>query len=400
MEEKQLKEFFDRFSRNEHTEEEHAQFINWLNTLSARDTENILKKYQQTVTGTVWLADPHLAEKIEQRINALSTSEARQITLWTPVKKYAAAACILVVSAAAFYLIKAPEKTTEQAVLKKAAVKSNIVQGRNAAILTLADGTVITLDSAKVGNLANQDNVAVFKTNDGQIAFDATRMSSQQKRSDQLNYYSLSTPRGGQYFVKLPDGTKVWLNAASSIKFLSEFSAKERLVELSGEAYFEVEKDNKRPFIVKTALQEVQVLGTSFNINSYSDEPHTTTTLLNGSIRVALPGNNAGTLLKPGQQARLANTGDNVINVATVDPQQFVDWKDGYFKFSRDSIQSIMRKIARWYDVDVVYSGNVTKEGFVGTIKRSEDISEVLQTLKLTGIINFKIEGKTITVLP
>jgi ferric-dicitrate binding protein FerR (iron transport regulator) len=400
MEEKQLEEFFDRFSKNEHTEEQHGQFINWLNTLSVKDTENILKKYHQTVTGPAFLSDPHLAEKIEQRLNALTTSEAKQVTLWTSVKKYAAAACILAAAAATFYLVKAPERTTAQAVLKKAAVKSNIVQGRNAAILTLADGTVITLDSAKVGNLASQDNVAVFKTDDGQIAFDATRMTAQQKQSGQLNYYSLSTPRGGQYFVKLPDGTKVWLNAASSIRFLSEFSARERLVELSGEAYFEVEKDNKRPFIVKTALQEVQVLGTSFNINSYSDEPRTTTTLLNGSVRVALPGNSAGTLLKPGQQARLANTGDNVINVATVDPQQFVDWKDGYFKFSRDSIQSIMRKIARWYDVDVVYKGDITQEGFVGTIKRSEDISEVLQTLKLTGIINFKIEGRTITVLP
>jgi ferric-dicitrate binding protein FerR (iron transport regulator) len=200
--------------------------------------------------------------------------------------------------------------------------------------------------------------------------------------------------------VKLPDGTKVWLNAASSIRFLPAFSAKERSVEVTGEAYFEVEKDSKRPFKVKTALQEVQVLGTSFNINSYTDEPRTTTTLLDGSVRVALLNSNDGTLLKPGQQARVDHAGNNAISIATVDPQQFVDWKDGYFKFSRDNIQSIMRKIARWYDVDIAYSGEVTKEGFVGAIKRSEDISEVLQTLKLTGIIHFKIEGKTVTVLP
>lgn len=400
MEEKQLKEFFERFSRNEYTEQEHSQFISWLNTLSAKETEVILRQYYETVEDSNVVSYPHLAEKIEQHIQALPEAEPRKVFLWTSTKKYVAAACILAVAAGTFYFIKPSDKIPVQANVKKQVVENHINQDRNVATLTLADGSVITLDSAQIGKLANQDNVAVYKTDDGQIAFDASRMAPQLKQPGQLNYYSLSTPRGGQYFVKLPDGTKVWLNAASSIRFLSEFSDKERLVELSGEAYFEVEKDSKRPFKVKTALQEVQVLGTSFNINSYSDEPGTTTTLLSGSVKVTSAGQDNSALLKPGQQARLINGAGNTIQVAAVDPQQYIDWKEGYFKFSKESIHSIMRKVSRWYDVDVVYKGEVTSEGFVGVIKRSEDISEVLNTLKLTGIINFKMEGKTITVLP
>jgi len=396
MEEKQLWAFFKKFSQNQHTEAEHQEFLDWLYTLPSVEIEAVMKMYNEIAP-----SDQHvhqkLVEKIEARLDETENAIVAQSgskRLWPSILKIAAAACLIIAGTAYFYSSTRNARQTDLVVQNLAQHK--IIQGGNHAVLSLDNGSTIVLDSVPVGKLANTHNIAVYKAKDGQLIFDAAAMVDENSTKEDVAYNTLSTPRGGQYFIKLVDGSKVWLNAGSSLKFPSAFSKTHRDVELKGEAYFEIAKDSSRPFNVKTETQILQVLGTHFNVNAYADENVVATTLLEGSVEISQLKTGRKQLLKPGQQARLGTD----ILVANVDAEQFIDWKNGYFKFSRENIQSIMRKISRWYDVDVKYEGRITNEGFVGTIQRSKDISEVLKTLKLTGEINFKIEGKTITVLP
>lgn len=228
-------------------------------------------------------------------------------------------------------------------------------------------------------------------------------------------YNTIATPKGGQYQVRLPDGSKVWLNAASSLKYLASFSAwNERKVELSGEAYFEVAKDKDHPFVVKTENQEVIVLGTHFNINSYKDEPATKTTLLEGSVRVSLLGTTstastinttqkiskgkpAEIILKPGEQATLIG---NNIRVSPQNAEDAIAWKDGYFMFNNESLESVMRKISRWYNLDVVFAdASIKNQTFYGRMSRFSKVSQVLKSLALTREVKFELKDNTIHVL-
>jgi transmembrane sensor len=289
--------------------------------------------------------------------------------------------------------------------LQNAAVEpqfSAIVPGSHKAILTLSDGSKIVLDQAAKGSLANQAGVQITKSNEGQLIYSV--MAQQEGGSvagsaDLTN--TISTPKGGQYQVNLPDGTKVWLNAASELKFpLSFAKLRERRVELHGEAYFEVEKDASKPFIVKSDRQYVQVLGTHFNINSYADEKETKTTLLEGSVKVSpIHGRDADqVVLKPGLQAQLI-AGTKQIKVMHVDVQAEVAWKNGQFFFEDEPIENIMKQIARWYDVEIVYQDDLSGKTVWGSVTRYASVSKVLSILELTGGIHFKVEGRRITVL-
>jgi ferric-dicitrate binding protein FerR (iron transport regulator) len=209
-----------------------------------------------------------------------------------------------------------------------------------------------------------------------------------------LKQNSVSTPRGGKWRINLPDGTAVWLNAASSITYPASFSgSRTRQVELKGEAYFEVAKDKAHPFIVKTDNQEVQVLGTHFNLNSYADEASTKTTLLEGAIKITAAGQQK--LLKPGEQAILNG---KVLKISAADLETAVAWKNDEFVFKGESIKEIMRVLARWYNIDAEYSGPVTTEEFQGKIGMQKNITEVLQLLELTEAVHFKIEGRKVIV--
>lgn len=284
--------------------------------------------------------------------------------------------------------------------LDKQNLQADIAPGGNKATLTLADGSKIILDQAGKGNLAQQAGVQIVKTANGQLVYTIKKSPGPGNGHAGNLTNTISTPRGGQYQVNLPDGTRVWLNAASSLKFPLSFALlKERRVELKGEAYFEVEKDTAKPFIVQSDRQTVQVLGTHFNINSYADETNTKTTLLEGSVKVAaLNGANvAQAILKPGQQARISS-GSNPINVVRVDPTTEVAWKNGQFFFENESIENIMKKISRWYDVDVVYEADVAGKTVWGSVTRYSNVSKVLSILELTGGIHFKIEGRRIIV--
>jgi len=394
MDEKARNNFLKKFSENQHTEQEHELFIKWLKSLPDEEVEILLEQYgdffkdlpdQESANHSELLA------KIEAQINAAETEEASDhiIRPKTPFKK-------LIAVAAAILLLISIGIVFRNNLVKEQTIANNInkiTPGGNKAILTLANGSQIVLESAKKGVLANQQNIIVNKTADGKLVYDASQ-KQQDNAGLQSGYNTISTPNGGQYQVVLPDGTRVWLNAASSLKFPVAFTAKERNVELTGEGYFEVAKNKAMPFRVTVNHSTVEVLGTHFNIMGYADEKSTNTTLLEGSVKI-ISGNNQK-LIVPGEQARV----NGEIEVAKVNAAQAVEWKNGNFNFSHENIETIMRKVARWYNVSVQYQGAITNEGFVGTVPRSENITEVLNALELTGLVHFKIIERRVIVMP
>jgi ferric-dicitrate binding protein FerR (iron transport regulator) len=266
---------------------------------------------------------------------------------------------------------------------------NDIAPGGNKAILTLADGKNIVLDTASNGTLAQQGGIKVIKTG-AQLNY------SSGINPAEVLYNTVTTPKGGQYQLTLSDGSRVWLNAASSLHFPTAFSGKERKVELTGEGYFEVAKNKEKPFIVTANNTSIEVLGTHFNVNAYSDENSIKTTLLEGSVKVSK--GNAGTLIVPGEQARVNNFSGDITVKKDVDLDETVAWKNGKFVFQSEDIKSIMRQLERWYDVNVVYSKNVTDEEFIGSISRQVNISEILEMLEKAGSVYFEIKGRTIIV--
>jgi len=270
--------------------------------------------------------------------------------------------------------------------------------GTQNAILTLGDGTRIALDSAANGNLAQQGSTKVIKLN-GQIAY----TSNGKIAGEEPLLNTISTARGNQYMLILPDGTKVWLNAASSMRFPTAFKGNERKVEITGEAYFEIAKDASRPFKVMTGGGEVQVLGTHFNVNAYADEPTVKTTLLEGAVAVRK--DNARLVLSPGQQAKFrpqtqsSGSGSPISLIRDVDTGHETAWKDGFFWFDNTDLPTLMRQVARWYDVEVEFKGNITDDSFSGKVSRSVPLSRLLKVLEQYEI-NFKVEGKKIIISP
>lgn len=323
---------------------------------------------------------------------------------WNFSRTAAAAVVFMTLSAGIYFFVKDSTSYRTHQDLKQ--VAKSISPGGNKAILTLADGTQIVLTDADNGQLATQTGVKITKTKDGQLVYNIQETGSADNESGKVLYNTITTPRGGRYEVNLPDGSRVWLNAATSIKFPTSFkTSKERRIELLGEAYFEVSHDKSKPFRVATVplaipnyqKQEIEVLGTHFNINAYTDEPSIKTTLLEGSVRVSNLLRNSTLVLTPGQQSSLGNQG---LSVKSVNPEEFIAWKNNKFMFDGNTIQGIMRQISRWYDVDVVFNGNISKEAFAGKISRFKNLYEVLDLVELTGLVHFKVEGRRIIVMP
>lgn len=272
--------------------------------------------------------------------------------------------------------------------IAKTRTKNDALPGGNKAILTLASGKTITLDSAQNGLLAQQGTTKINKTRNGQLVYEAGT------NADAPVINTISTPRGGQYQLVLPDGSKVCLNSASSLSFPTRFTGKTREVTITGEAYFEVAKNPQMPFRVKSDNTTVEVLGTHFNIMAYSDEVEMKTTLLEGSIKIS--NGTANGILKPGQQAVLNKAGKlKVLNDVDVDDE--IAWKDGIFQFRDAGIDAIMRQAARWYDVEVAYEGKIPQREFTGRISRNVKASQLMNMLGYAGI-KFKIENKRITI--
>ena len=321
---------------------------------------------------------------------------------------WAAAALIIMSVGIGFLVVSSKNEKQEVAVIKNEPAKNSIVPGSNKAILTLADGTSIVLDSTAEGTVAKQGVSNIVKLENGKIAYEIKGSSV-----NEVFMNTMSTPRGGQYKLRLPDGTDVWLNAASSITYPTAFTSAERNVSVTGELYFEVAKDKSRPFHVTVKSgsahqkdMEIEVLGTHFNINAYEDESSIRTTLFEGSVKVALGEENS--LLKPGQQSVInsareitgqQNKSAAITILKDINLEEVIAWKDGYFQFKRADIQTVMRQISRWYDVDVVYEGAIPKDRFVGDLPMDANISQVLRTLEKVQV-HFRIEGKKIIVTP
>lgn len=270
------------------------------------------------------------------------------------------------------------------------AQKQDLLPGGNKATLTLANGSKINIDSLKNGLFTAQPGARVIKQG-GQLSYNTAGTAS---NSTEISYNTLTTPKGGEYQLVLADGTKVWLNAASSLRFPTAFTGKERIVELTGEAYFEVKHNATQPFKVKTARETVQDIGTRFNINSYSDENAVATTLVEGSIKILTA--KSQDIIKPGQQYLLKNSGVTEVR-DDVDTDEITAWKSGMFQFNNADMKTIMRQIGRWYNVDVEYQGEVSNATYHGRISRKSKASDVLKILELSGM-NFKIERGKITV--
>lgn len=335
-------------------------------------------------------------QQIRQRIlNRLTAQIGDPVKTRSIAWKWIWAAAIII-GVTGFGLFFFNQKNKQQTTIAayKGPYKNDILPGRNKAILTLANGKSVVLNNTHNGAIAKQGIAIVNKTASGQLTY-ITPASANTDNAD-IAFNTVTTPRGGQYQVTLPDGTNVWLNAASSLKFPTAFTGNERDVELTGEAYFEVAKNKEKPFKVNVNKMLVEVLGTHFDIMAYDNEPVIKTTLLEGSVKVKRDAANA--LLVPGQQA-LAFRNSSILKVQKADLEETMAWKNGYFIFHEENIQDIMKKVARWYDVDVVYQGNIKGENFGGSVSRFSNISELLQNLELTGTIHFKIDGRRVTVM-
>jgi len=314
--------------------------------------------------------------------------------LWRRIT--AAAACIAII--AGYYFLKTPDHRSIGIVRRQPAQSNDVAPGRNKAILQLADSSTIVLDDSDTGTLAQQGSTKVLKLTNGQLAYRAAASYKLQAASKPV-YNVITTPRGGQYQVVLPDGSKVWLNAASSLRFPTAFTGKERAVTVTGEAYFDIAPNRNMPFTVQVNDTRIEVLGTRFNVMSYSNEAMLNTTLLEGAVRIAQLTGKPGetTRLSPGQQASIYNGSASII-VNSVDTESVVAWKNGLFQFESNDVQTIMRQMERWYDVDVHYAGKAPEGHYSWSVGRDQSLMKVLRILEEGGL-KFKIEGKNLTVL-
>lgn len=372
-----LLKLFDRISNGEASDEDITEYNRWCHAFQAKglavpDIEEVTAE---------------MLQKIKRQIHY--HSKAYTLRLWA---KIAAAACIvLVLAIGGYYIIKRPQPGQ----VAQSQLKGDVAPGGNKAVLTLANGKTIILDNAHAGRLARQGSSKVTKVNNGLIAYKAgTSISSV---TEPVQYNTLTVPRGGQYQLILPDGTKVWLNAASSIRYPTAFTGQERRVTITGEVYMEVARDAKHPFMVTTRHSDITVLGTSFNVMAYDNEPVVNTTLLEGSVKVSVFGDNQPAILKPGEQASVGNTGGN-INVKKVNAEDAAAWIHGLLSLNDCTVQEFMDKLSRWYDVDVEYAGKVPSKEFGGMINRNANLSDVLSALDAAGI-HTRMEGKKIIVL-
>ena len=360
------------------------------------------------------LHDPQYREQLEQLFTEDLTDPAfesvadteslelmyQQIQLRkqvTPVRRIApylrwvaAAAAVLLIVTGAYFIFFDQKQKPDLVQTQDNSKEDVAAPAYTKAVLFLIDGKEIILDTITNGQVAVQENAAIIKTGDGQLIY---KINSSLQPNNTAHMNKLTVPKGSRPLqLTLTDGTRVWLNAASSITYPVAFSAKERKVEMTGEAYYEVAKDASRKFIVSANGVETEVLGTHFNVNAYADEVQQRVTLLEGAVRIS----NSGQLmaLKPGQQARVTGNYKPEI-ISGIDTGEIMAWKDGYFDFRGTDIRSVMRQLSRWYNVEVEYSGKTADNHFSGIINRNNNISQVLKMLQSTGGVEFKIEKGT-----
>jgi ferric-dicitrate binding protein FerR (iron transport regulator) len=400
------------YAANQASREQVEELFEWL---KEQEGEDALKTFIFDAAGKE-VHNPTLVQsdwdRIWHSVQSASTENApaKKIRSFWP-SRVAAAVLLLVMAGSAWFFFSRPK--TNSAPLITVTTKKDISPGGNKALLTLADGTTIVLDTVQTGLLALQGQTRIIKGNTAQLIYNS--LSTSEQKAGEVLYNRVTTPHGGQFQLVLPDGTKVWLNAGSSLCFPATFSSPKRIVQLTGEAYFEVATlirpggggSKKVPFIVKISTSsgtkgEIEVLGTHFNVNAYDDEKDTKVTLLEGKVRVVkesrgkkyeVGGKKNEVMLKRGEQAVLSQTNSPLTIHHSPNIDQVIAWKNGYFRFKETGIRELMRQVERWYNVEVEFRTDRTDQNFTGVVSRSQNISALLQKLELTGTVHFQIDS-------
>ncbi|MCR8560644.1 DUF4974 domain-containing protein [Mucilaginibacter sp. BJC16-A38] len=376
MDQEHIYTLIKKYRDNSASEAEKAELLNWYRQKAYQDAD---------FPGDEEAVGEFMRLRLQKQIKP-----TRKIM---PVIRWVAAASVLLIAGVSWLLIFHSQRAS---VNNSASIqKDDIAPGGNKAILTLANGSKISLTDAGNGKIAKQNGIQITKAANGQLVYTINKVADPAVEGPAVPAFNIiETPKGGQYQVVLPDGSKVWLNALSSLKFPVNFSLlKERRVELTGEAYFEVVHDQSVPFRVVTEREVVEDIGTHFDVNAYNDEGSTKTTLLQGLVRVTAGGKSAQ--LTPGQQARLAKG----IEVTEVNTEEVIAWKKGYFNFDDEKLGNIMKSVSRWYDVNVDFQDEgIKNETFGAVTTRFANISTLLRMMEQTGDVKFSIDGNTIKI--
>lgn len=408
MDENRIKQLLQAFRAGELSEAEQSGWEQLMESSDARQLLQQLMEADMLLQQASGDFDMKPWKPVLTRILAIDQPEQAEMNVAPvhPIRQWiwAAAAVLVLLAAGAVYLFT--DKTaTPPPVL--ANTEQEIGPGKDGAVLTLSDGRQVVLDSLGNGIVAMEDGAQVTLKN-GQLQYEQLESAGKE-----VQYNTMTTPRGRQFMITLPDGTEVWLNAASSIRFPVEFNSTERKVELSGEAFFHVKSMNmpafkgrpaiRVPFVVNVNKQlDVEVLGTQFNINGYSNEKAINTTLTEGVVRVRINGEadvaSQTAMLLPGQQASVTNSGSKKINVLDAELDKVMAWKNGLFNFENVSLADAMLQLERWYDIDVVYENGIPGIWFSGKISRETNLTGLLKILEKTGV-QFRLEGRKLIVL-
>lgn len=384
MNQERIKYLLDRYHQNRCDDEEIKEINEWFHEQNpgSKDIE-------------LWLQETNNGEALKNELYLDFQSRLpRDIKIipWSRIAGVAAAVLIMLGACFWFYANNYPNIDFQTSSSGTGQGKNKV--GSNKATLILADGSEIILNNRVQGNLALQNSVRINKLSAGKISYQVTKNSS---GSNQTVYNTLTTPRGGNFTLALADGTEVTLDAESSIRYPVNFNGSERRVYVtSGQAYFQVVHNADKPFRVVVKGQTIEDIGTAFNVNAYDDEPSLQITVAEGEVRVS--NMDKALNLVPGQQAEIMQGRKNM-TLKKVDVEEIVAWKNGWFTFHNAPIKNVMKQAARWYDVDVIYENNGQSKRFGGSISKYKDIDELMQNLKLTGGINYKIEGRRVTLI-
>lgn len=392
-------QLIEKYRRGECTAEERALLQKWFHQLGEHEPSSL---HEQDLLAALSQfeasADRHLGNRTSRTSTGVRLSRmARSASAhWG---RLAGAALILMVACAGLYhyLPNLLHPLSQVARTNPPDSVNDVAPGTNRAILTLSNGRSFQLSDADSAMIAAEAGVALTRTADGSWIYEIVDPDA--LKQSQVGYHTIETPRAAQHQMRLPDGTRVWLNAASSIRFPSTFSLhKERVVEITGEAYFEVARDIDRPFLVKSEGQEVRVLGTAFNVNTYQEAGATLTTLMEGRVQISKVSRSGATedpvVLAPGQQARLTKSGFDIQQAGV---QRVMDWINGDFIFQQETLVQILDRVARWYDVEIVYAADVDSvQTFSGQVSRAKHLSEVLIGLEATGQVQFDIRERQV----
>ncbi len=403
--------FFGNYLRQQYTEEEHRAFVLWFASLDAEQAGEVMREYEEMALelaheGTS-PTDLLLVSKIEGRLDEWEDQQQEKEKSWWSVRVWPRVAAAVVLVLGLYFVYYGVYQKPGSSVEKPESVQADVAPGDNKALLTLSDGSSIILSDAGMGEIAKQALVRVEKDEDGQLVYAPTENYKFSPENLKKEYNTVATPRSGQYQVLLPDGTKVRLNSMSSLRFPVTFDPVERKVELSGEAYFEVASamsaGRRIPFRVVSNGQVIEVTGTKFNVNTFSDDSYIKTTLLEGGVKVREQATGSSVQLKPGEQSlvRMSSSAraggsarKDIISVRKADVEGDLAWTNGYFHFKDTELREVMQQLIRWYDIEVEYIGNPSSERFNGYVSRKVSLSNVLAILQHGSDVRFELTDR------